>query len=136
MYSKLSKISNCFKHFKMHPIWYWIFFLVSLSACYISTYRVVSRDFFWDTGIWSFWSLRSSKIELLGLNYLTLLLFPTNIYLFKVSIGNLRKRCEICSKLTTKTPERHQWLRSGVFIVNSENISHLFLMFLLSTLNK
>ena len=29
-----------------------------------------------------------------------------NIYLFNVNNRNTRKRCEICSKLTTKTPER------------------------------
>ena len=28
------------------------------------------------------------------------------IYLFKVNDRNTRKRCEICSKLTIKTPER------------------------------
>ena len=28
---------------------------------------------------------------------------------FKVSIRNSRKRCEICSGLTIKTPERRQW---------------------------
>ena len=32
--------------------------------------------------------------------------FPANIYLFKVNNRNTRKRCEICSKLTIKTPER------------------------------
>ena len=31
---------------------------------------------------------------------------PANIYLFKVNNRNTRKRCEIGSKLTTKTPER------------------------------
>ena len=31
---------------------------------------------------------------------------PANIYLFKVNNKNTRKRCEICSKLTIKTPER------------------------------
>ena len=31
-----------------------------------------------------------------------------------------------CTKLTIKTPERRQWRRSGVFIVNFEHISHLF----------
>ena len=35
---------------------------------------------------------------------------PTSMYLFKVSNKNTRKRCEICSKLTIKTPERRQWL--------------------------
>ena len=28
-----------------------------------------------------------------------------NIYLFKVNNKHTRKRCEICSKLTIKTPE-------------------------------
>ena len=60
---------------------------------------------------------------------------PVNIYLFKVYNRNARKRCEICSKLTMKAPEwcRH---RSGVFIVNFEHISRLFLEILLLTLNK
>ena len=31
-----------------------------------------------------------------------------NIYLFKVNNGNTRKRCETCSKLIIKTPERRQ----------------------------
>ena len=34
--------------------------------------------------------------------------FQGNIYLFKVSNRNTRKSCEICSKLTIKTPERLQ----------------------------
>ena len=49
---------------------------------------------------------------------------------------NTRKRCEACSKLTIKTPERHQWRRSGVFIVKLEHISHLALGFLLLTLSR
>ena len=46
----------------------------------------------------------SDHIETLypqGLN-----LFPANIYLCKVNNRNTKKRCEICSKLTIKTPER------------------------------
>ena len=43
---------------------------------------------------------------------------------------------EICSKLTIKTLERRQWRRSGVFIVNFEQISHIALLFLLLTFNK
>ena len=34
---------------------------------------------------------------------------PANIYLFKVNNKNIRKRCEICSKLTIKPPERRYW---------------------------
>ena len=56
-------------------------------------------------------------------------LSPAGIYLLKVNNRNTRARCEICSKLTIKTP-------SGVFSVNFENISHLVLAFLLLTLNK
>ena len=52
--------------------------------------------------------------------------YAANIYLFQVNNKSTRKRCEICSKLTIKTPERRQRRRSGVFIVNSEHISHLF----------
>ena len=59
-----------------------------------------------------------------------------NIYLLKFNNRSTRKRCEIFSKLTIKAPERCQRRRSGVFIVNFENISHLFLVLLLLTLNK
>ena len=61
---------------------------------------------------------------------------PAGIYLIKVNNRNTRNRCEICSKLTIKTPERRQWRRSGVFIVSFKHISHLVLMFLLLTLNR
>ena len=64
--------------------------------------------------------------------------------------------CEICSKLTTKAPQRRQifffnkvagiqsatlfkkkyWRRSGVYIVNFEQISHIVLVFSLLALNK
>ena len=32
--------------------------------------------------------------------------FPAGNYMFKVNNRNTRTRCEICSKLTIKTPER------------------------------
>ena len=44
--------------------------------------------------------------------------------------------CEICTKLTLKTPERRHQRRSGVFVVNFEQISHIALVFLLLTLGK
>ena len=34
---------------------------------------------------------------------------PAGNYLLKVNNRNTRKRCEICSKLTIKTPERRHW---------------------------
>ena len=59
----------------------------------------------------------------------------TGIYLLKVNNSNSRTRCEICSKLTIKIPQRRQWRRSGNFIVNFGYISHLVLVFLLLALN-
>ena len=55
---------------------------------------------------------------------------PASIYLLKVNNRNIRTRCEICSKLTLKTPERRYWRRPGIFIANFEHISHLVLVFL------
>ena len=55
---------------------------------------------------------------------------------FMSAIETLEKKCEICSKLTLKTPEQLHWRRSGVLIANNEHISHLFLAFLLLNLNK
>ena len=60
---------------------------------------------------------------------------PAGNYMFKVNNRNTRARCEICSKLTIKTPERPHLHCSDVFIVNFEHISHLVLVFLLLTLS-
>ena len=65
----------------------------------------------------------------------TICWFPAGIYLFKVNSKNTIKRCEICSKLRIKTPERRHWLHSSVFIVKFQNISHIFPVFLLLNLN-
>ena len=54
--------------------------------------------------------------------------------MFKVNNRNTKTRCEICSKLTIKTPEQRQCRRFGVFISNFEHISsQLALVFLLLT---
>ena len=55
---------------------------------------------------------------------------PAGNYMFKVNNRNTRRRCEICPKLTIKTPEQRHWHRSGVFIVNFGHISQLVLVFL------
>ena len=61
--------------------------------------------------------------------------YTAGIYLLKVNNRNTKKRREICSKLTIKTPERRQRRRSGHFIVNFESILYFVLVFLLLTLN-
>ena len=54
----------------------------------------------------------------------------TNLWAFFCS-KSIVERCEICSKLTIKIPERRQCRRSGVFIVNFEHISKFIIVFLL-----
>ena len=47
--------------------------------------------------------------------------YSANVCLFKANNRNTRKRCEICSKLKIKTPEKRLWRRSAVFIFNFEH---------------
>ena len=61
---------------------------------------------------------------------------PAGNHMFKVKNRNSRTKCEICSKLTIKTPELRNWHRSGVFIVNFEHISHIVLVSLFLTLSR
>ena len=62
-------------------------------------------------------------------------MYPAVDDLLKVNNKNTGTKCQICSKLTIKTPERRQWGRSGVFFVNFEHVSCLILVFLLLTLS-
>ena len=43
-------------------------------------------------------------------------IIPVIIYLFKVNNKNSRERCDICSKLAIKTPERCHWRIIGVAV--------------------
>ena len=54
-----------------------------------------------------------------------------NIYLFKINDRKSRKSCEICSKLTIKTPERRQGFRFGVLLLTLNIFHTVFLVFLL-----
>ena len=61
---------------------------------------------------------RETQIHLTNLSHVNNFLFhiyPANIYLFKVSNRNNRKRWEIFSKLTIKTPKRRQRRRFRIF---------------------
>ena len=48
---------------------------------------------------------------------------PANIYLFKISNRNKRKRWDIYPNLAIKTPEKCHWCRSGVF---TGEFAHIF----------
>ena len=61
--------------------------------------------------------------------------YPAGIYLLKFNNRDTRIRSATCSKLTIKIPKRRHWRGFGVFIVNSEHISDLILVFLLLTFN-
>ena len=66
-------------------------------------------------------TLFSNRVIHLNLNTET---FPSGIYLLKVNKRNTRTKCEICSKLTIKIPERRHWrLCSSVSFVNSEQVN-------------
>ena len=55
-------------------------------------------------------------------------LYTQKMNTYLVSNKDIRKKCEIYSKLTINTPERRQWRCSGFFIANFEHISYLFFM--------
>ena len=58
---------------------------------------------------------------------------PVGNNMFKVNQRNSKARCEICSALTIKIPERRHWRLSVFFNVSFEHISNLVLLFLLLT---
>ena len=63
---------------------------------------------------------------------------PAKNYLIKVNSRKARRSFEICSVHVRRVLVRHarsHRRRSGVFIFNFERISHIFLVFLLLTLN-
>ena len=60
----------------------------------------------------------------------------TNIYLFKVSNRNTRKKCKVFSKLAVNHQNNVIEVVLVFFIVNFEHNSDLFLTFLLFSLNK
>ena len=61
--------------------------------------------------------------------------FPGKIYLFKCNNRNTRKRYDIVTTLMTSLIKTLM-TSSGIFIVNFEHMSQLFLKFLLLNLNK
>ena len=59
--------------------------------------------------------------------YSETILFPVDIYLFKLNNKNARKQCEICPKLRKKDVNWHEHTanrrRSGVFLFNLKHAS-------------
>ena len=118
-----------------------------LAMCKGELTAIIARLMF--KCLWSWWkpvnracSWKKTQIEKKKgkkTTYLALWNFVSWVLAFtcwKSTIRNTRKPCRICSKLTIKTPERGHWRCSVVLIVNFEHDSHIFLVFLLLTLNK
>ena len=53
-------------------------------------------------------------------------------YMFKVNNRNSRTRCELCSKLTIKIPERRHDVVLVSLLITLKHISHLVLVFILN----
>ena len=73
----------------------------------------------------NFFTSTLSKVHWLQLASVSSCHFPACNYMFKVNNRNTRPRCEICSKLTIKTPEWHHCLPSDVLLLIL-NIFHTF----------
>ena len=67
------------------------------------------------------------QLLLIWSNQFCIAMMKVSIYMSKINNWNTRTVYKICPDITIKAPERwRQWGRSGVFIVNSEHISHVF----------
>ena len=82
---------------------------------------------YWESLLlfWMMLNKASAYLYILGNDIYTGENSWASIYLFIVNNSNTKKRSEICSKLTIKSPQR----RFTVFIVNFEHISYLFTPF-------
>ena len=106
-----------------------------MKIIWIRTCSQIFKKFSYGEDLLLFWMMLNiafGHLQALGNNIYTRNSSPANIYLFKINIRNTKKKCEICSKLTIEAPER----LSTVFFVNFRCFLHLFLLFLLLTLNK
>ena len=140
--SKNSSTSDQFYWFLLKPVYFKLPLLFISVPCFCSSLAVQYIEYVHDSSLLiSLWNIKIEhilsdcqvsvgvKMELAFSILWTFCTFyrksiPANIYLFKVNDKNHRKRCEIYKR------------RSVVFIVNCEHNSHLFLVFLLLTLNK
>ena len=59
-------------------------------------------------------------------------IYPAGNYMFKVNNRNSRTRCELCSKLTIKIPERRHDVVLVSLLITLKHISHLVLVLILN----
>ena len=102
---------------KLHHVKYYV-----RKQSKMSTFHGYVHMRYWSQS----WHLFSHSIMVLKTMKLLVILLqvnPAGNYMFKVNNRNTRKRCEICLKLTIKTPERRFTPFSTVSIVNFEQVN-------------
>ena len=107
---------------------------LQISLPTLSEFEQLIKPYFaWDQKI----NLKAlQKISLFVFSRILTATLEANLSLTYLKPNRGTTRCKICLKLTIKIPERRQWRRSSIFIVNFEHISHLVLVILLLALNK
>ena len=106
----------------------------TLAQVFSCEFYKISKNTFFTEHLWATLSVKlvdgmliryvfRKIICLLQIQILCFRPFPAGIYLLKFNNRNTRTRCEICSKLTIKAPERYQYRCSGVFMLTL-NIFH------------
>ena len=122
-----SEFVSIFRNFQFISSFFFFFFFFFVFALKVYIILTHSYTISYDS------SIIKSKTSL---TIIKKMLPTVDIYLFQINDGNTREMREIPSKLAIKTPEWRHWRLSGVFIVNLEQIFHIFLVFPLFTLNK
>ena len=117
--------------------WFCIFKIILVALFEFRRGFVFSSKFWYIFlySLWMFWVVGIPKQFHIVISH-NCNPYVFDIYLLKVNNRNSRTTCEIFSKLTVKTPERHQWWRSFVFVFNLKPILYHFLVFILLTLSK
>ena len=77
--------------------------------------------------VWSFDMIHGNFLKLV--NFTANINYPTRHLLVQSQQKNTRTMREICSNFTVKTLVRRCWSYSNFFIVNSEEISRIVLVF-------
>ena len=116
------------KYFK-EPISFFFQYCSLLLTCKISTIWLVKRNTIAAVLYsWSKQMLQNTESYWNKGGYFHKIVSQETITCSKSTIKTKEKICEVCSKITKKTPERSQCRRS-VFIVNFKHSSHLFVVF-------
>ena len=99
---------------------FWIFFSQLFVALEINLWICLRSSFTSKNELYLLRFFFFQITEFFDCRFISLIIFPTNIYFFKVKNRNTSERCEICSKFTIK----HQ---NDVKILRKINISYILI---------